>query len=104
MVALQEASIVKRRKVEDVAGVLEFEVRTAEDPEIATWLAEHRARKEHGGRGDPTKRPKGRGDSGAARLTTPTPRTGYRNQGERHADGGKGSWHERRNSHRGIAR
>ena len=37
--------MVKRQKVEDVAGVLEFEGRTAEDPEIATWLAEHRARK-----------------------------------------------------------
>ncbi len=37
--------MVKRAKHEDVAGVLEFEGRTAEDPEFAAWLAEHRARK-----------------------------------------------------------
>ena len=37
--------MVKRRKQEDIAGVLEFEGRTSEDPEIMAWLAEHRARK-----------------------------------------------------------
>jgi erythromycin esterase-like protein len=37
--------MVKRQKVEDVAGVIEFQGRTAEDPEFVTWLAEHRAHK-----------------------------------------------------------
>ena len=37
--------MVKRVKVEDLAGALEFEGKTAEDPEFAHWLAEHRARK-----------------------------------------------------------
>jgi hypothetical protein len=37
--------MVKRRKEEEIAGVLEFEGRTAEDPEFGTWLAEHRSRK-----------------------------------------------------------
>lgn len=37
--------MVKRRKQEDVAGVLEFEGRTSEDPELVAWLAEHKARK-----------------------------------------------------------
>ena len=37
--------MVKRRKQEDIAGVLEFEGRTSEDPEIVAWLAEHKARK-----------------------------------------------------------
>lgn len=37
--------MVKRRKQEDVAGVLEFEGRTSEDPEIVAWLAEHKAHK-----------------------------------------------------------
>lgn len=37
--------MVKRRKQEDIAGVLEFEGRTSEDPEIMAWLAEHKARK-----------------------------------------------------------
>ena len=37
--------MVKRRKQEDIAGVLEFEGRTSEDPEVMEWLAEHRARK-----------------------------------------------------------
>ena len=36
--------MVKRQKVEDFAGVLELEGRTAEDPEVVTWLAEHKAR------------------------------------------------------------
>ena len=49
--------MVKRRKQEDIAGVLEFEGRTSEDPEIVAWLAEHKARKggkvrvSHGGTG-----------------------------------------------------
>ena len=37
--------MVKRQKVEDAAGVLEFKGRTADDPEFASWLAEHRAHK-----------------------------------------------------------
>ncbi len=37
--------MVKRRKQEDIAGVLEFEGRTSEDPEVVAWLAEHKARK-----------------------------------------------------------
>ena len=37
--------MVKRARHEDVAGVLEFDGRTAEDPEFTAWLAEHRARK-----------------------------------------------------------
>ena len=37
--------MVKRRKQEDIAGVLEFEGRTSEDPEIVTWLDEHKAHK-----------------------------------------------------------
>ena len=36
--------MVKRRKEEEVVGVLEFEGRTSEDPEVVEWLAEHRAR------------------------------------------------------------
>jgi hypothetical protein len=39
------ALMVKRRKAEDIAGALESEGRTAQDPEFAAWLAEHRARK-----------------------------------------------------------
>lgn len=37
--------MVKRRKQEDIAGLLEFEGRTSEDPEVVAWLAEHKARK-----------------------------------------------------------
>jgi len=37
--------MVKRTKQEDLAGALEFEGKTAEDPEFTSWLAEHRARK-----------------------------------------------------------
>lgn len=37
--------MVKRRKQEDIAGVLEFAGRTSEDPVIVAWLAEHKARK-----------------------------------------------------------
>jgi hypothetical protein len=36
--------MVKRHKVEEIAGVLEFEGKTGEDPEIIDWLAEHKAR------------------------------------------------------------
>ncbi len=35
--------MVKRRKEEEIVGVLEFEGRTSEDPEVMRWLAEHRA-------------------------------------------------------------
>ena len=38
------APMVKRRKEDDPAGILEFEGRTAEDPELVEWLADHRAR------------------------------------------------------------
>ena len=37
--------MVKRRKQEDVAGVLELQGRTSEDPELMAWLAEHKTRK-----------------------------------------------------------
>jgi hypothetical protein len=48
MVAARRASrrgvlMVKRRKDEEVAGVLEFEGRTNEDPELMGWLADHKA-------------------------------------------------------------
>ena len=36
--------MVKRRKEDDPAGVLEFEGRTADDPEFVEWLAEHKTR------------------------------------------------------------
>ena len=32
--------MVKRRKEEDIAGVLEFEGHTAQDPEFMDWVAE----------------------------------------------------------------
>ncbi|MFT8243434.1 hypothetical protein [Roseomonas sp. BN140053] len=35
--------MVKRRKEEDIAGVLEFAGRTKDDPEFVEWMAEHRA-------------------------------------------------------------
>ena len=35
--------MVKRRKEEPIVGVLEFEGKTSEDPEVVTWLAEHKA-------------------------------------------------------------
>lgn len=37
--------MVKRRKEEDIAGVLEFKGRGVEDPEFVAWLAEHKASK-----------------------------------------------------------
>lgn len=36
--------MVKRRKEEDVAGVLEFDGLTGEDPEFVAWLADHKGR------------------------------------------------------------
>lgn len=36
--------MVKRNKVEEIAGVLEFPGRTKDDPEFIAWLAEHKAR------------------------------------------------------------
>ena len=36
--------MVKRRKEEEIVGVLEFEGRTCEDPEVMSWLADHKAR------------------------------------------------------------
>ena len=36
--------MVKRRKEEEIVGVLEFEGRGSEDPEVINWLAEHKAR------------------------------------------------------------
>ncbi len=35
--------MVKRRKEEEIVGVLEFAGRTSEDPEVMSWLAEHKA-------------------------------------------------------------
>ncbi len=37
--------MVKRRKEEQSAGVLEFKGRSSEDPEFIGWLAEHKAGK-----------------------------------------------------------
>ena len=36
--------MAKRRKEEEVAGVLEFQGRSSEDPEFLEWMADHRAR------------------------------------------------------------
>ncbi|OYV67093.1 MAG: hypothetical protein B7Z59_08810 [Acidiphilium sp. 37-67-22] len=36
--------MVKRRKEEEIVGVLEFEGRDSEDSEVMSWLAEHKAR------------------------------------------------------------
>ena len=36
--------MLKRRKEEKIVGVLEFEGRTSEDPEVMKWLAEHKAK------------------------------------------------------------
>ena len=35
--------MVKRRKEEEIVGVLEFAGRSSEDPEVVQWLAEHKA-------------------------------------------------------------
>ena len=37
--------MVKRRREEEIAGVLEFEGRSSDDPEFLAWLAEHKASK-----------------------------------------------------------
>ncbi len=37
--------MVKRRKEEDSAGVLEFKGRSSDDPDFIAWLAEHKAGK-----------------------------------------------------------
>ncbi len=37
--------MVKRRRDEDLAGILEFEGRDADEPEFMSWLADHSARK-----------------------------------------------------------
>jgi hypothetical protein len=39
----KDYAMVKRRKHEEIVGVLEFEGRTSEDPDIVTWLADHKA-------------------------------------------------------------
>jgi hypothetical protein len=45
----EQALMVKRRKEEDIAaGVLEFEGRTAQDPEFMDWVVDHR--KQNGGK------------------------------------------------------
>jgi hypothetical protein len=36
--------MVKRRREEDIAGVLEFAGRAGDDPEFLDWLADHKAR------------------------------------------------------------
>ena len=36
--------MVKRRKEEDIAGILEFDGRSSEDPEFVEWLADHKSR------------------------------------------------------------
>jgi hypothetical protein len=36
--------MVKGRKEEEFVGVLEFDGRSSEDPEVMSWLAEHKAR------------------------------------------------------------
>ncbi len=36
--------MVRRHKVEEIAGVLEFEGRGNDDPEFVEWLADHKAR------------------------------------------------------------
>ncbi len=36
--------MVKRRKQEEIAGVLEFEGHTPEDPVFKEWMEDHRSR------------------------------------------------------------
>jgi len=36
--------MVRRRKEEEIAGILEFEGRASDDPELVEWLADHKAR------------------------------------------------------------
>lgn len=40
----EDGNMVKRRKEEDIAGVLEFEGRSETDPEFIGWMADHKAR------------------------------------------------------------
>jgi hypothetical protein len=35
--------MVKRRKEEEIVGVLEFEGKTNQDPDVLAWLADHKA-------------------------------------------------------------
>ena len=35
--------MVKRRKQEEIVGVLEFDGKTSEDPEVLKWLADHKS-------------------------------------------------------------
>ena len=37
--------MVRRTKHEEIAGILEFDGRTDQDPEFLSWLADHRDRK-----------------------------------------------------------
>ncbi len=36
--------MVRRHKEEEIAGILEFEGKSVEDPEVVEWLADHKAR------------------------------------------------------------
>ncbi len=36
--------MVKRRKEPEIAGVLEFEGRSSEEPEFLEWMADHKAK------------------------------------------------------------
>ena len=36
--------MVRRHKEEEIAGILEFEGRSVEDPDVVEWLADHKAR------------------------------------------------------------
>ena len=36
--------MVKRQKMDEFVGLLEFEGRSPEDPEVVAWLADHKAR------------------------------------------------------------
>ena len=36
--------MVKRRKEEDIAGILEFDGRSSDDPQLLEWVADHKAR------------------------------------------------------------
>lgn len=36
--------MVKSRKQEEIAGILEFDGRASDDPELLEWVADHRAR------------------------------------------------------------
>ena len=36
--------MIKRRKEEDVAGILEFDGLSSDDPELLEWVADHKAR------------------------------------------------------------